>query len=357
MGFTASLSSSPLQLRYKLPLTMQANRGRYVAGAFILVFVVVEVYMGATYFPRVYEDWSLSNTGTKDEGTNNNSGQQWQFPVWKGDGIRLEPLLDRLNDTLDTLVFFPRFPDTLYVIESRNHSSNLRMRMWTSKTIRAKHPKWLIRDRIQPAESLFVDSLLYLDQELARARATDDATITPTSNNRWAALSRALQNGGFPFLVDYEDFTGCARHNDDQVSLLEQNDPPKVPFFTLCAQPTCNYSFPFPTYVTVGDSQVNSSAWMSILAGYELLYPWNTKERMAIWRGSFTGVRDPGNVRRRMHELARNNTNTMSVEEGTVACTFHSHLETYSGDDIHVVSTHIPCPLSLLYLAGTDSHS
>eukprot|EP00591_Stephanopyxis_turris_P008241 CAMPEP_0195508116 /NCGR_PEP_ID=MMETSP0794_2-20130614/1411_1 /TAXON_ID=515487 /ORGANISM="Stephanopyxis turris, Strain CCMP 815" /LENGTH=452 /DNA_ID=CAMNT_0040634995 /DNA_START=340 /DNA_END=1701 /DNA_ORIENTATION=+ len=104
---------------------------------------------------------------------------------------------------------------------------------------------------------------------------------------------RTLTNGDFPFLWDSYDYPYCG---DDGVPIFRYN------LFSDASE--CNYAFPmithhyweqqywYPhTYPTeaANTEKVVPNDWDREFDRYESRYPWESKIRKAVWRGSATG--------------------------------------------------------------------
>jgi Glycosyl transferase family 90 len=63
-----------------------------------------------------------------------------------------------------------------------------------------------------------------------------------------------------------------------------------IPLFTTAASVSCNHTFPFPNYQTIRDSKEQPSEWDTAMGDYRATYPWSTKTKQIVWRGSLTGT-------------------------------------------------------------------
>lgn len=57
----------------------------------------------------------------------------------------------------------------------------------------------------------------------------------------------------------------------------------------MCATIGCEHAFPFPTYTTIVNSQPRTEDWLSkVFPRYHKTYPWESKIRKVVWRGSLS---------------------------------------------------------------------
>ena len=87
----------------------------------------------------------------------------------------------------------------------------------------------------------------------------------------------------------YGDYHDCAFQNYRHKNL-------SIPVFTVCARVDCDYAWPFPNYRTIHDSMASSKDWDSVSTTSitaqpqkHSYYPWHTKRKQVVWRGSLTG--------------------------------------------------------------------
>ena len=95
---------------------------------------------------------------------------------------------------------------------------------------------------------------------------------------RWPLLYKTIHSGGFPYVAYYGDNRKCSYRNWKNHSL---------PVFTTCTSLDCNYSFPFPTFRSMVDSKNSTVAWKETTAERNNQYPWDSKQRKVVWRGTF----------------------------------------------------------------------
>jgi hypothetical protein len=160
------------------------------------------------------------------------------------------------------------FPETLYVLTPEGiYTSQLH------RDVMNTQGKSTVRDKVLPAEQMMMLAWKTLDEE-------------NQTTNAWPHLRQALRNDqdDIPFLAWYGDYTGCNFQNWNHHPY-----PFSIPLFTLAARVDCNYTFPFPTYRTIGDSLPDESSWDRLFQEYREMYPWERKRRQVIWRGGLTG--------------------------------------------------------------------
>lgn len=89
-------------------------------------------------------------------------------------------------------------------------------------------------------------------------------------------LARAVKHRTTPllFVINYADSTVCE---------------PRWPILTMSAPISCDAAFPFPNYETIirARKKVQFAYWGTYLWWK---YPWKSRHRKAVWRGSPTGI-------------------------------------------------------------------
>jgi hypothetical protein len=239
------------------------------------------------------------------------------FPRWADpNGIPLQPLLNfsfgatdpDLNTRATTSRWKKtraRFPEILYTVNDTG--------VHVSRTLRDRSWKPMIPYRLAPTEGV-------LQLAWSRLMTTPHATETTKNDDRWQVLREAVSSGGFPFLVWYGDYKSCNH--------LNWNKKYSIPLFTTCAHIDCQYSFPLPTYKTIRDSQASSKDWEAILDSYTTAYPWESKIRKLVWRGSLSGKNDDmKSARWRLGKLVTEQDATGLFDVGLVSIpSRHDHL-------------------------------
>jgi hypothetical protein len=198
-----------------------------------------------------------------------------------------------------------RFPEILYTVNDTG--------VHVSRTLRDRSWKPMIPYRLAPTEGV-------LQLAWSRLMTTPHATETTKNDDRWQVLREAVSSGGFPFLVWYGDYKSCNH--------LNWNKKYSIPLFTTCAHIDCQYSFPLPTYKTIRDSQASSKDWEAILDSYTTAYPWESKIRKLVWRGSLSGKNDDmKSARWRLGKLVTEQDATGLFDVGLVSIpSRHDHL-------------------------------
>jgi Glycosyl transferase family 90 len=106
------------------------------------------------------------------------------------------------------------------------------------------------------------------------------------------------QATGFPFLAWFGDYTGCNYHDWMEEEEEEENEdntnnahaqPVSIPSFTVAADLNCNHTIPFPNYYHIKSCMKDSTQWDRVMDMYRTIYPFDTKIRQVVWRGSLTG--------------------------------------------------------------------
>jgi Glycosyl transferase family 90 len=244
------------------------------------------------------------------------------------------------------------FPEILYVMDSRgvHVSRTLRDRSWpvqipyrvqptegvmnlayqrlTSGMPKKKKQQQNNASRKSPSVLASPTIFSFFGQRTTRGRRRlqeethHDSKGTP--QQRWPSLYQAVvEHGtGIPFLVWYGDYKSCPTHQPNWLHTVNLNAKgipvrdyfqkqkrrnatagakavtadvishpryQRVPLFTTCARVNCQHALPLPTYKTIRDSRAQSSDWDAVHADYRARYPWNTKRRQLVWRGSLSG--------------------------------------------------------------------
>ena len=242
------------------------------------------------------EDISKTVRQLVDDAVSGVNGDDWRtraYPRWgttveeeNQNGIDIRPLMDFIVNS--SVVAYARkqdmyhpnyiattdhsdavgkwFPEVLYVVDHRGIYISQKHRNITALESST------VTEKLIPTEKLmnFSIQLLQLNYKY--------------SNKTWPRLTNTLLNNqnpsssGFPMLFWFGDYTECNYQNWKQ-SL-------SIPLFTNAASVQCNYSFPFVTYQTGRDSNIN---WTEMIPQQHERYPWHTKYNKVIWRGSLTG--------------------------------------------------------------------
>lgn len=233
------------------------------------------------------------------------------FPKWQSqEGIKIDHLLAfvfatarKLATTVNSTKTRLRFPETFYVLDREG--------IWVSFTIRLRTWKMMIKPRVLPTEWLMREGWRAMEQE---------HTASPqTTMSQWPILSRAVYHGdGIPFLAWYGDYKSCNFHNWGNRS---------IPLFTPAVPIGCEHGFPMPNYKSFWASKETSEEWQVTMDEYRKAYPWESKIRKAVWRGSLSDDNEGfQSVRWRLCTLATTS-NATTMDVGLVSIpSRHDHL-------------------------------
>lgn len=255
-----------------------------------------------------------------------------QYPVWGPAGIQIRPVLDHIQRVADQTgklsgidkTFSPEIP---YFIDQDG--------LWTSNSIRSRTSEstlkwrtWKIEENINTGIRLVLD---------------DNG-----SAERWPALSRALQKGGFPFFAFFGDFKKCNYKN------YEETD--SIPVFTESATVGCDYAFPTPSYQEVFDARTDR--YRGMFREYKAQFPLGSKIRKVVWRGTLS-TNDPQHVYesirwRLLKEVHQSQRNDM-YDIGFTKIPNHNHRANERLDEVGGLAEYIsPMSNFMNYLAILD---
>jgi hypothetical protein len=186
------------------------------------------------------------------------------FPAWGGEGIAIEPILNHVDSLFRNKTSLEGIErhygaEILYVVDNEG--------FWGSDFLVTRD-----KDRVAPTEQL---NLL----------AAYQLIMNESNNNRTARVSRlrkVVKSVGLPYWAWYGDWKSCAYQNAPG----NNNSSDTVPLFTTCALRECRRAFPSPSYATVIGALENTSEWQRMFAWWESEYPWESKLRKVVWRGS-----------------------------------------------------------------------
>ena len=198
------------------------------------------------------------------------------YPRWKSsNGIPLHPVATYIEHLLEERqnLFVQQdhtsflFPETPYIVDAKGVSSSKSI-VW-GRVFRIQR-----EDRWVPSHRLFNKAWNILQQA--------------EQGHRWATLRKVVfEEGGFPFVVWFGDNLKC---NVNNWQLPDgKNTSVSLPIFTTCALAAsahCDYSFPFPTYKVFRDAKNTTQQWYDHAAVQTAEYPWESKIRQVVWRGS-----------------------------------------------------------------------
>ena len=218
------------------------------------------------------------------------------------------------------------FPEVLYVVDHRGIYVSQKHRNITALESST------ITEKLMPTEKVmnFSIQLLHINYKY--------------SKKTWPRLTNALihnqdaSSSGFPLLFWFGDYTECNYRNWKQNTY-------SIPLFTNAASVQCNHSFPFVTYQTWRDSNIN---WTEMIPQQNERYPWNSKHHKVIWRGSLTGkmvnatMKSPRwNMVQMVHDLQDNydNMNDRRDKSNNAATASPTKLDPYVLD---VAATRLP---------------
>lgn len=186
--------------------------------------------------------------------------------------------------TMDRPKTRSRWPEILYVVDRRG--------VWVSRAIRSR--SWKIGlSRIVPVEAVLQYAWTALLSE-------EHSVSVAASSSRWPALKESLAHEGMPFFLWYGDYTSCNRDNwimatksaSTNMEDAHQTTHRSIPLLTASAPVNCTHAFPFPSYGTLNILQKDAAHWDRYLLKQNAKYPWESKIRQVVWRGSLSAPND-----------------------------------------------------------------
>jgi hypothetical protein len=196
---------------------------------------------------------------------------QYLFPRWGNEGIVfndwisfVQGLENGTASTVSSTKTRSRFPEVLYVVDAHG--------VWVSSVLAQRSNFRTNQHRQKLTEQLFMTAWQLLRKQ--------------TNSTRWTHLQQAIEEG-FPFLAWYGDYKSCQYHNWKNTS--------SIPLLTTCAPVSCQYAFPIPNYQNVFTAHLD---WEQLQASYQTEYPWLSKQRQLIWRGSLSAPNEHYNSTR-----------------------------------------------------------
>jgi len=271
---------------------------------------------------------NLTATITAIKNWNYNDNVSRPFPRWGSDnnnnnnepkeeeGISIADVVEFIKESMfhnaTTFEEYPMsqrilFPEVFYVVD---HDG-----LWTSDLLLPYSPKGRTQHLNRVGRLRKPEQIASVARNLLLRFQTKPDSFPSNIRDRYRDLLAAVSEdgGGFPYIVWSGDFKSC-----NYLNWKERNK--SIPLFTTCASVECNHAFPMPTYKTIGDSQTSLEKWAPIMDNYKKTYPWESKIRKVVWRGSLSGKFHFENVRWRLCKLAwkndlsnKNNNNTKNI--------------------------------------------
>ncbi len=229
-----------------------------------------DIIIGHNSKPTVLAQKSRNETTTASATASSSSVQQLPFPRWPdGEMIEMPSLVQAVRLALDGTLH-PDRVHCAYVVDSS-------AQLW-----RAQVPRPPSLDNTPFRRGNQMEGLALLTLQTLFAKKKESEVLFP---HLMAAIQ---QGGGFAYIANYADSRFCA---DDQSAFVggDKITPVSnisVPIFTLSAPVNCSHTFPVPTYETIKHSV---KPWHRDVEEYHKRYPWDAKERRAVWRGAPTG--------------------------------------------------------------------
>ncbi|KAL9179836.1 hypothetical protein ACHAXT_007806 [Thalassiosira profunda] len=145
--------------------------------------------------------------------------------------------------------------------------------------------KFTRRVQIPPTESI-------LNEALNRFNGGDSIDEVPL-----ARVYRLLDDGvPIPLALDITDMQQCATNYSAHWGPVHFE---KLPVWSHSIRVDCKHAFGLPGDVYLGGLRGNATEWDTQFEAWDNTYAWETKKRIAVWRGGLTG----GGWRNRMYDL------------------------------------------------------
>ena len=196
--------------------------------------------------------------------------------TWDNEGIDLLEVLTFLNKSAGVLgpSYEPAAPDSLYLL-TKDPDQN------------GTEPKWEIS-----FNAYWKHKVAFRRRELTFGLDYVESTIKRFAENKtaWPRILQALEEGGFPFLINWDSSLNCTNTCCDEQYVL---DPSKqirtdghIPVMRLVAPPDCRFRLFIPTAPTLLYSSKDTSEWPKKLEENELKYPRTGHVHKVAWRGT-----------------------------------------------------------------------
>ncbi|GAX10875.1 hypothetical protein FisN_31Hh084 [Fistulifera solaris] len=245
-------------------------RKRLIFGIGLALLLQIPLLFVSRDTTTTNDDSSVEDNTTKDD-ESSLFNDHYRFPRWGNEGIGFDDWMIFVqglkNGTASTVVSpktRSRFPEVLYVVDAHG--------VWVSSMLTQRSFFRTNQHRQKLTEQLFTVAWQLL--------------IAQTNSTRWIHLQQASSLQGFPFLAWYGDYKSCQYHNWKNTS--------SIPLLTTCAPVSCPYAFPIPNYQNVWSVLSNTEQQTS----YQTQYPWPSKQRQLIWRGSLSAPNEHYNSTR-----------------------------------------------------------
>lgn len=243
------------------------------------------------------------------------------FPRWSG-GIAVEPLAQAVHLALGGALRRGRAHRVYLIDGERAH-----------RLARATVPNSPGRDRMPLRRGDRMEGLA--------VRTLRKLSADPKASERhFPNLMAAIRQGGFAYISNFADSKFCCDSSPyvNEVGAYEVRAHANlsVPIFTLSAPVRCSHAFPVPTYETVKQA---AKPWQALIEEYRRRYPWERKQRRAVWRGAPTGAHAADrNSRIRLCDRAERRPDLLDAKlSSTLRSGFKDVDDTrYLGDRIHM---------------------
>lgn len=191
---------------------------------------------------------------------------------WDGDGIQLLPLLKFLNESADIPGpnFEPNQPDDLYILDKDE----------------AGDPRWLIS-----MNGYWKHKVSFRRRELTTGLDFIESSVKRfvTNMTGYPRIQKALQEGGFPFVVNWDSTQNCSTACCDESYEMDPSRHIKtndfIPVLRLIAPPTCHHRLFTPTAKVMHLAMETTQQWDDKMRESQAQFKRQDMKQKVVWRG------------------------------------------------------------------------
>lgn len=198
--------------------------------------------------------------------------------------------IDLKTDILDPNDLSSGFPNVMYIFgaSSLTTMNNKRLHetsrersyfIWRESRKNSLLPEWIMEDRYLEMEQLLKDSLEYLFDQFKSSQ--NKGRWKRLKHLFWNENGKAILSSGVPMIVNLDDARICSKRN-----LVLKKKKWTVPVWRFTAVEDCPMSLLLPTSSFTRFAKDHQNSLTRALRYNHFKYPWSSKERKVVWRGS-----------------------------------------------------------------------